>query len=98
MYAGTKKWGTVRILVKRCTLLTLFISIIVFTELYKYKDTKRKDQHSFEVQQCSDASQEFDIIVKASTPRRKISTIVEKIIKLIIFRLKHKVHMLSRRI
>lgn len=66
MYAGTKKWGTVRIIIKR-----------VFEEQFKHKGTKRNDQHAYEVQLSQDGTTEFDIVVKASNPKRKVSTMVK---------------------
>lgn len=66
MYAGTKKWGTVRILIKR-----------VFEEQFSYKLTKRTEQLKHEREQCADRTHEFDIVVKAANPKRKVSTMVK---------------------
>ena len=66
MYAGTKKWGTVRILIKR-----------LFEEKYSYKLTKRTEQIKSEREECADRTHEFDIVVKAANPKRKVSTMVK---------------------
>lgn len=42
MYAGTKKWGTVRILIKRCKAFSPH-PFAVFEEQFKHKETKRAD-------------------------------------------------------
>ena len=86
MYAGTKKWGTVRIIIKRCKnapsikALILYQKynyfVIVFAEQYKYKQTKRDDQEKYEKDLCADRKHEFDIIVRAANPKRKVSTLV----------------------
>lgn len=76
MYAGTKKWGTVRIIIKRCKSTFLF-TLLVFEEQFKHKQTKRADQHAYEVQMSQDRTKEFDIVVKASNPKRKVSTMVK---------------------
>ncbi len=66
MYAGTKKWGTVRILLKR-----------LFEEQHSFKLTKRKEQLAFEKSECADRTKEFDLIVRAANPKRKVSTVVK---------------------
>lgn len=48
----------------------------MFEEQFKYKETKRAEQTEYEVQQSKDASLEFDIVVKAANPKRKVSTFV----------------------
>ena len=49
---------------------------VVFEEQYKFKMTKREEQHKYEELQIKDPSLEYDIIVKASNPKRKVSTVV----------------------
>ena len=67
MYAGTKKWGTVRIIIKR-----------LYEEQFKYKDSKRPDQSAYERQLlANNRTHEFDIVVKAANPKRKVSTLVK---------------------
>ena len=66
MYAGTKKWGTVRILIKR-----------LFEKQFSYKLTKRTEQLKHEREQCADRTHEFDIVVRAANPKRKVSTMVK---------------------
>ncbi len=48
----------------------------MFEEKYKYKESKRKEQMEENREQCKDASAGHTIVVKASNPKKKISTIV----------------------
>ena len=79
MYAGTKKWGTVRIIIKRCNHSFILIDL-VNEEQFKYKQTKREDQHKYDLEQSKDATKEFDIVVRAANPKRKVSTMVSMIV------------------
>ena len=63
IYNGTRAWGTVRVQVKR-----------LFVEQQKYKNSKAKERQQDRVEDCKDSSKEFSLIVKAATPKRKIST------------------------
>ena len=65
MYTGTKKWGTVRVIIKR-----------KYVENNKYKQSKRKDRLQDKASQNLPNAQ-FGLVVKAQSPRRKISTIIE---------------------
>ena len=101
MYAGTKKWGTVRIIIKRCRELKLTQFIIVFEEQFKYKQNKRAEQEKHEKEVCTnDRKHEFDIIVRAANPKRKLSTVVSVLIDPLThyYRLKQRTVMPSRRI
>ena len=84
MYAGTKKWGTVRILIKRCRYSHVPHFILVFEEQFKYKQNKRGEQEKHEREVCTaDRKHEFDIIVKAANPKRKLSTVVRVLMNLL---------------
>ena len=50
---------------------------LVFDEKFKYKQSKRKEQLAENKLACKDLTAAFDIIVKASNPKKKISTIVK---------------------
>ena len=65
MYAGTKKWGSVRVTIKR-----------QYTELHKHKDSMSKERKAARRQEAASKS-EFDLVVRAQSPRRKITTFVE---------------------
>ena len=75
MYAGTKKWGTVRIIIKRCK-FSIGLITIVYEEQNKHKETKRKEQVKYEKDLSADKKHEFDIVVRAANPKRKLSTVV----------------------
>ena len=72
MYNGTKKWGTVRVTMKR-----------MFTENHRHKKSMAKERLADRKAQCADSKNTFDIVVKAQSPRRKITAIVS--LKPIIF-------------
>ena len=65
IYSGTRAWGTVRVQVKR-----------LFEERRKHKTSLKKERQADRVEDCKDATKEFSLIVKAATPKRKISTSV----------------------
>ena len=57
--------------------LSLTPLFLVFEEQFKYKETKRKEQQAYEVQVSKEGASEFDVVVKASNPKRKITTVVK---------------------
>lgn len=65
LYQGTRKWGTVRLLVKRS-----------FTENFHFKKSKSKERRADRQTQCADASLKFALQVKAATPKKRLSTLV----------------------
>ena len=65
MYSGTRRSGTVRILVKR-----------VFDEHFKNKKSKQKERIAKRVEECGSSTREFSLIVKAATPKRRLATLV----------------------
>ena len=66
IYQGTRAWGTVRVQVKR-----------LFEERRQHKNSQRKARQADRLEDCKDKSKEFSLIVKAATPNRKVSTVVE---------------------
>ena len=48
----------------------------LFEERRKHKNSQKKERQMDRVEDCKDASKEFSLIVKAATPKRKISTAV----------------------
>jgi hypothetical protein len=48
----------------------------VFEEKFQHKQSKRKEQKAEEYKESGDQAKEFDIVVKAKNPKRRISTIV----------------------
>jgi hypothetical protein len=48
----------------------------VFDEQHKFKKTKRDEQEKYEKDVCKDKKHEFDIVVRAANPKRKLSTLV----------------------
>jgi hypothetical protein len=67
MYNGTKKWGTVRITMKR---------LFAEAEGHKNKDSKSKERLEHRRELCKDKKAEFDTIVKAKTSKRNLSVVV----------------------
>lgn len=65
IYAGTRKWGTVRLQIKRS-----------FIENFQYKKTKQLERVKDNLQKSNDVAQSFSLSVKAATPNIRISTIV----------------------
>ena len=65
IYQGTRSWGTVRVQIKR-----------LFEERQKYKKTLAKERQQDRVADCKEPNKEFSLVVKAATPRRKVSTLV----------------------
>lgn len=65
LYQGTRAWGTVRVQYKR-----------MFEERQKHKRSLSKQRQADRVEDCKDAKKEFNMIVKAATPKRKICTAV----------------------
>ena len=63
IYNGTRAWGTVRVQIKR-----------LFEERQKHKTTQKKARQQDRIEDCKDSTKEFSLIVKAATPKRKIST------------------------
>ena len=49
----------------------------MFVENHKYKKSQQKERLADRKAQCEDKSNQFDVVVKAQSPRRKISIIVE---------------------
>ena len=58
------------------TFYPFYIFIIVYEEKYQYKQNKRDERRQLINQLNTDPSQEFDIVVKAANPKKKISTMV----------------------
>ena len=48
----------------------------MFEERRKHKVSQRKERQADRLEDCKDAAKEFSLIVKAATPKRKISTAV----------------------
>jgi len=48
----------------------------VFEERFSHKETKRAEQKEYEKNQSADGSLEFDVVVKAANPKRKVTTFV----------------------
>ena len=66
LYGGTRKWGTVRLVVKR-----------MFDEHHQHKKSKSKERDDKRVEESADPAKSFTLIVKASTTKRKMSTQVK---------------------
>eukprot|EP00831_Metopus_contortus_P063964 TRINITY_DN5689_c0_g3_i1.p1 TRINITY_DN5689_c0_g3~~TRINITY_DN5689_c0_g3_i1.p1 ORF type:complete len:147 (+),score=29.95 TRINITY_DN5689_c0_g3_i1:188-628(+) len=68
LYNKTKKWGTVWLTIKR-----------VFEEHHKYKHKRefRKLREEDRKKQSEDSTGKFDVIVRAKTTKKKISTLVK---------------------
>ena len=66
MYAGTRKWGTVRLQIKRS-----------FPDQLQHKKSKQQERVRDNIQKSNDPSQTFGISVKAATPKLRLSTIVQ---------------------
>ena len=49
---------------------------LVYEEQNKHKQTKRKEQAKYEKEVSADKKHEFDIVVRAANPKRKLSTMV----------------------
>ena len=65
MYAGTRKWGTVRLQINRS-----------FTEEFKYKKSKQAERVKQNIEKSNDTGATFGLKVKAATPKLRLSTIV----------------------
>ena len=65
LYAGTRKWGTVRLQLKR-----------VFEEVHRHKKSKRAERAIARDEQCK-LPGDFPLSVKAATPKRRLSTVVQ---------------------
>ena len=66
MYNLTKKWGSVRLTIKR-----------LYKETHKYKKSFRHDRYMENTSLSRDnPTLEYDTVVKAENPKRKISTMV----------------------
>ena len=65
LYQGTRKWGTVRLLLKRS-----------FTENFHFKKSKLKERRQDRQNQSADPDAKFALQVKAATPKKRLSTIV----------------------
>ena len=63
IYSGTRAWGTVRVQIKR-----------LFEERRQHKISKAKERTADRKSDCQDPTKEFSLVVKAATPKRKIST------------------------
>jgi hypothetical protein len=50
---------------------------IVYDEQFKYKRTKREDQRKYEEEVSKDVSKEYEVVVRAANPKRKVSTFVK---------------------
>ena len=48
----------------------------MFEERQKYKKSLAKQRQEDRKADCKDANKEFSLVVKAATPRRKVSTVV----------------------
>ena len=65
MYAGTRKWGTVRLQIKRS-----------FPEQLKNKKSKHSERVKDNILKSNNTSLTFGISVKAATPKLRLSTVV----------------------
>ncbi len=66
MYAGTRKWGTVRLQIKRS-----------FPDLFKHKNAKRLERVRDNILKSNEVGAKFGLSVKAATPKLRLSTIVQ---------------------
>ena len=73
MYSGTKKWGAVRVALKRSKCKPLNLE---FDEHHKYKKSCHKQRMALRASESENASTPFSLIVKAQSPKRKITAIV----------------------
>ena len=48
----------------------------LFEERRKHKTSLRKERQADRVEDCKDAAKEYSLVVKAATPKRRISTAV----------------------
>ena len=49
---------------------------VVYDEQFKFKHTKENERLEVRRKENKDSSHEFDIVVKAANPKKKLSTIV----------------------
>ena len=68
LYSRTKKWGAVRVTLKR-----------VFKENFKHKKSKRKERVEDKRSQCENLEAQYTVAVKAKTSRKRITTLVEPV-------------------
>jgi len=66
MYAGTRKWGTVRVQVKRS-----------FQENFHFKKCKRTERSKDHDAQSTVSDAKFALSVKAATPKLRLSCVVQ---------------------